>query len=119
VTPPAGSGESATQSNRTPAAHGGVPHLDASGCGKAVVYAASYDNTIYIYDQKHAGGVPCGSVTGLVNPQGLFVDKRRNLWAVSGGNGRSSPSAVFEFAPPNPSPIKTLQDTTGFPVDVG
>jgi len=94
------------------------PRLNASGCGDAVVYAASYDNTVYIYDQRRNGGAACGSVSGLVNPQGLFVDKQRNLWAVNGGNGRSSPSAVYEFAPPNPTPIKTLQDSSGFPVDV-
>jgi hypothetical protein len=90
-----------------------APRFNASGCGKSIVYAASYDNSIHIYDRMHNGKVPCGSVIGLNNPQGLFVDKQRNLWVVNGG-----PKQVLEFAPNNPTPIKTLQDSSGFPIDV-
>jgi hypothetical protein len=107
---------SASSARTQSSAH--MPHYSASGCGKQIVYAASYDNTVYIYDQMHNGKTACGAVTGLTNPQGLFVDKSQNLWVVNGGNGRSVPSEVLEFAPGNPNPIKTLSDSTGFPVDV-
>ena len=95
-----------------------APRMDAAGCSKAVVYAASYNNTVYIYDQIRTRKAACGSITGLVNPQGLFVDKSRNLWIVNGGNGRTVLGEVLEFSPGNPSPVKTLQDSAGAPVDV-
>lgn len=96
------------------------PHMDASACGKAVVYAASYQNggTVYIYDQKASGGTPCGSITGLVNPQGIFVDKSRNVWIAIGGNGRTVRGEVLVFSPSSASPVETLQDPSGAPVDV-
>ena len=70
-------------------AAGGRARMDASGCGKSVVYVTSYDNSVYIYDQKHNGEAPCGQITGLTNPQGLFVDKHGNLWVAVAGDCRT------------------------------
>ena len=87
----------------------------ASGasCTSKVVYATSYDNSIYEYDQANLSGGPCAQITGLSNPQGIFVDAQRNLWVVNGGT-----KTILEFAPGGSSPMQTLNDPSGFPVDV-
>ena len=94
------------------------PRMSASGCGKSVVYVTSYNNSIYIYDQKHNAATPCGQITGVTNPQGLFVDKKRNLWVAISGNCKTQFSSVLEFKPGDPSPIETLQDPAGSATDV-
>jgi len=91
---------------------------DASGCGKSLVYVTSYNNSVYLYDQTHNAKKPCGQITGVTNPQGLFVDKHRNLWVAVGGNCKTQFSSVLEFAPGNPKPIKTLTDAAGSASDV-
>lgn len=93
-----------------------TPHVKASGCGKSVVYVTSYDNSVYIYDRKAM--TPCGQVTGVVNPQGLFVDQHRNLWVAVAGDCKNQFSSVFEFAPGGTTPIKTLTDPAGPATDV-
>lgn len=109
--PPSGVGAS----SEMPAAS---PHLAASGCGTSVVYVTSYNNSVYIYDQTHNGQTPCGQITGVTNPQGLFVDKKRNLWVAISGDCRNEFSSVLEFAPGNSNPIKTLTDPAGPATDV-
>ena len=94
------------------------PKMDASGCGKSVVYATSYSNSVYIYDQVHSAGTPCGQITGVTNPQGLFVDKARDLWVAIAGDCRTQFSSVLEFAPGGSAPIKTLTDSAGPATDV-
>ena len=90
-----------------------MPRMTASACGKSVVYVTSYDNSVYIYRQTHNGQAPCGQVTGLINPQGLFVDRQRNLWVAVAGDCRTQFSSVFEFAPGGTTPIQTLEDPDG------
>lgn len=92
--------------------------MSASGCGKSVVYVTSYNNSVYIYDQKHNAKTPCGQITGVTNPQGLFVDKSGNLWVAISGNCKTQFSSVFEFAPGGTSPVKTLEDPDGSATDV-
>lgn len=92
--------------------------MDASGCGKSVVYVTSYNNSVYIYDQMHNMQTPCGQITGVTNPQGLFVDKKRDLWVAVAGNCKTQFSSVLEFAPGGSTPIKTLQDPDGSATDV-
>lgn len=105
----------------TNAANAGAPdhpHVNASGCSTSVVYVTSYDNSIYVFDQKHNGGYPCGRITGLTNPQGLFVDNHRNLWVSISGNCRTVYPSVYEFAPGGSTPEKTLSDPGGPATDV-
>lgn len=92
--------------------------MDASGCGTALVYVTSYNNSVYIYDQTHNGKTPCGQITGVTNPQGLFVDRHHNLWVAISGDCKNQFSSVLKFAPGNPNPIKTLQDSAGSAQDV-
>jgi len=94
------------------------PRMNASGCGKAVVYATSYNNSVYIYDQRENHKTPCGQITGVTNPQGLFVDNLGNLWVAVAGDCRTQFSSVLEFAPGGTTPIKTLQDPAGPATDV-
>jgi len=94
------------------------PRMDASGCGKSVVYVTSYNNSVYIYDQKHSAGTPCGQITGVTNPQGLFVDNLRNLWVAVAGDCRTQFSSVLKFAPGGSVPIDTLTDPAGPATDV-
>ncbi len=92
--------------------------MNAAGCGKSLVYVTSYGNSVYIYDQARNEKTPCGQITGVVNPQGLFVDKHRNLWVAVSGDCKTQFSSVLEFAPGNPTPVKTLQDPAGSASDV-
>jgi len=92
--------------------------MDASGCGKAVVYVTSYNNSVYVYDLRHSHKTPCGQITNVVNPQGLFVDKQRNVWVAVSGNCKTQFSSVFAFAPGGATPFKTLQDPYGSATDV-
>ena len=78
----------------------------------------SYNNSVYVYDQRHNGKTWCGQITGVTNPQGLFVDKHHHLWVAIGGDCRTQFSSVLEFAPGNPTPIRTLQDPDGSATDV-
>jgi hypothetical protein len=94
------------------------PRMDASACGRSVVYVTSYNNSVYIYDQMHNANMPCGQITGVTNPQGLFVDKQRDLWVAISGNCKTQFSSVLEFAPGNSTPVKTLQDSAGSASDV-
>jgi hypothetical protein len=73
----------------------------------------SYDNSVYVYNQNHNGNTPCGQITGVTNPQGLFVDKNHHLWVAVSGDCRTQFSSVLEFAPGGSTPIKTLQDPDG------
>jgi hypothetical protein len=91
---------------------------DAPACGQSLVYVTSYNNSVYIYDQTHNAKTACGQITGVTNPQGLFVDKHRNLWVAISGDCKTQFSSVLEFAPGNPQPIKTLQDPAGSATDV-
>jgi hypothetical protein len=88
-------------------------HMDATGCSTRVVYAASYNNTVQVFNEASPRKGACGSITGLSNPQGLFVDASGDLWVVNQG-----PKQVLEFAPGGSTPILTLADSSGYPVDV-
>lgn len=89
--------------------------FNAAACGTSVVYAASYNNSVEVYNEGHLLQGPCGDITGLNNPQGLFVDASQNLWVVNQG---PIPHQILEFAPGNPTPVLTLIDSAGYPVDV-
>jgi hypothetical protein len=112
----AGSGPAQVRTSR--AAGSGGPRMDASSCGSSLVYVTSYSNSVYIFDQTHNAKTPCGEISGLTNPQGLFVDKHRNLWVAISGNCKTQFSSVLEFAPGGSTPVKTLQDSAGSATDV-
>ncbi len=96
----------------------GPPRMDAAACGTSVVYVTSYNNSVYIYDQTHNAGTPCGQITGVTNPQGLFVDKHRDLWVAVAGDCKTQLSSALEFASGGTTPIKTLKDPAGSASDV-
>ena len=89
-------------------------HADSSHCSSSVVYAVSSNtNTILIFDVSRKVLGRCGSITGLSSPEGIFVDQHANLW-VADTYARN----VYEFAPGDRSPMKTLSDPHGQPADV-
>jgi hypothetical protein len=89
--------------------------MDAASCPASVVYvvAATQGSSIQIYDRAHLRGGPCGSITGLASPQGLFVDGHSNLW-VTDANQKN----VYEFVPGGKTPAMTLNDPNGVPAGV-
>jgi hypothetical protein len=84
-------------------------YADAGRCPAAVVYAAGRD-AIQVYDANNLKGGRCGRITGLVAPQGLLVDSKRNLWVVDPVNRQ-----INKFAPGTHAPVLTLRDTGGTP----
>ncbi len=111
-------GAGATPIAAGPSLSQGGPFVKSPGCGKSIVYVTSYDNSVYVFDQKRNGKTWCGQITGVTNPQGLFVDKHHHLWVAISGNCKTQLSSVLEFAPGNPTPIRTLQDPDGSATDV-
>lgn len=86
---------------------------DAAPCAKSVVYVATDDATIKVYDAKNLGAGPCGSLHGFSEPEGLFADSKGNLWVADAGS-----RAIYEFAPAGKSPVQTLSDPNGVPTAV-
>jgi hypothetical protein len=87
-------------------------YMQKVGAFTPLAYISDFSNNfVAVFDRN---GTQVGAITsGLVNPEGLFVDKRRNLWVANrfGGN-------VLEFARGATSPSKTLTDSAGSPADV-
>ena len=86
---------------------------DAAPCAKSVVYVATDDASIKVYDAKNLGAGPCGSLHGFSEPEGLFADSKGNLWVADAGS-----RAIYEFAPAGKSPVQTLSDPNGVPTAV-
>jgi DNA-binding beta-propeller fold protein YncE len=97
------------------------PGFDACPARGTIVYVSDFNNSVInIYSGRFQGQGPCGKLTkagGLLNPQGLFVDKQDHLWVANTGNGN-----VLEFKRGGSSPIATFVDTANgngeFPSDV-
>jgi hypothetical protein len=87
--------------------------MNAASCGTHLIYVASYNNTVQIFNQSGARQGACGSISGLSNPQGMFVDATGDLWVVNQG-----PKQILEFPPTGQMPMLTLSDPSGYPVDV-
>ena len=86
-----------------------------------IEYVSDFNNSVIgIFKGRFAGQPPCGQLTsssGLLDPQGLFVDTHDHLWVANTGSGN-----ILEFKRGGTAAIKTFVDTTGgnseFPVDV-
>jgi hypothetical protein len=85
-----------------------------------LIYWGSYDkNTITIYSSVGVNGKEKGQITtGLSNPERLFVDKLRNVYATNIGN-----NTVTAYKPGQTSPFLTISNgvnsPTGLTVDAG
>lgn len=86
---------------------------NAATCPKSVVYVATRDATIDVYDTENLDAKPCGTLHGFTDPRGFFVDSRHNLWVAD-----SLAHAIYKFAPGGASPVRTLSDPNGVPNDV-
>jgi hypothetical protein len=111
--PIAGVGSAATGASRSAGQVGG-PRLAAAQCPAAVVYVvAPQYAAVEVYDPAHLAAGPCGQVTGVRSPQGIFVDADANLWVAD-----AAAQNVYEFSPGVQQPVQTLSDPNGVPNDV-
>jgi hypothetical protein len=85
-----------------------------SPCPASVVYVVAIQApSIAIYDPAHLRAKPCGNITRLQTPEGLFVDSHGNLWVAD-----ALAQKVYEFAPGQNAPKQTLTDPNGQPYAV-
>ncbi len=80
-----------------------------------VIYAASYDGGfINIYPFKGNDQAPIGQLTsGLVSPQGVFVDNDHHLWVAN-----TNAFNVVAFKRGATTPYRTLSDPGYYPISV-
>lgn len=85
---------------------------------KSLIYWGNYDsNTISIFSAKGVNGKEEGQIsTGLSNPERLFVDKNRNVYATNIGN-----NTITAYKPGGTTPFITISSgvnsPTGLTVD--
>lgn len=98
---------------RDPAA-GGWISPDAKK-GKKLMYWGNYDSsTITIYSNKGVNGKEKGQITtGLSNPERLFVDKKRNVYATNIGN-----NTITAYKPGATTPFLTISDGVNSPTGI-
>jgi hypothetical protein len=82
---------------------------------RSLLYGSSYDGGfINIYDAKGNNQQPIGQLTsGLVSPEGLFVDKQHQLWVTN-----TNAFGVVAFKRGKTTPFTTLSDPDYYPVSV-
>ena len=59
-----------------------------------------------------------GTITGLSEPQSVFVDAGHDLWVANTTGNGSSGGNILEYARGGTSPIASLSDAGNYPVDV-
>lgn len=95
------------------------PHVDASRCRGPVVYVSGYDPNggnapvVQIYEQRGPSTPPCGSISGFIQAEGLFVDAGDDLWVAD-----IQARQIFKFSPGSSIPSLTLNDPEGAPFGV-
>jgi hypothetical protein len=81
------------------------------GAHTAMAYLSDYDNdAVYGFDRS---GKLLITITGLDRPQGLFVDRAKNVWVAN-----SAASNIEVFAKGSVRPLATYNDANEEPVDV-
>jgi hypothetical protein len=98
------------------AGNGSAPaaRFGTAGCPASVVYiVSSTTSSIKIYNRNNLGAGPCGSISGLKSPQGLFTDSKGNLWVAD-----AVAQQIYKFSPGTKTPALTLSDPNGVPVAV-
>lgn len=92
--------------NRPATAGHGWVSLVATGA--KLLYIARYSlGDVQIYDSRTLRLI--GALAGFANPQGVAVDRRRNVYVVDQGS-----NAVFVFRRGSTMPFETLTDPDGF-----
>ena len=89
--------------------------FSAAAKTRSLLYAASYDGGyINIYPEAGSNQKPIGKLTSsLVSPQGVVVDRRRNLWVAN-----TNAFNVVGFRHGATKPFTTLLDPNYYPVSV-
>ena len=88
--------------------------FDSCPATGTIEYISDFNNSVInIYAGNFAGQAPCGQITGLTNPQGLFV-RKGNLYVANTAGGN-----ILVFQRGGTTPIQTLTDPgVEYPVDV-
>jgi len=96
-------------------ARAGRSWMDPAGKKQALLYGSSYDGGfINIYKQKGTRQQPIGQLTsGLISPQGLFVDKHHDLWVAN-----TNAFNIVAFKRNATAPFLTLNDPDYYPIAV-
>lgn len=82
--------------------------------GKSVLYVADQGpNAVDIFSEQGSNQQPIGQITdGISGPNGIFVDRKRNLYVCNFGN-----DTVTVYPPGSTSPSETLTGSSS-PIDV-
>jgi hypothetical protein len=93
-------------------------HFKAFACPAkgSITYMSDFNNSVInVYAGDLAGQAPCGQITGLLNPQGMYVKADTHDLYVANTGGEN----VLVFHRGSTTPYKTLTDPSGqFVVDV-
>ncbi|MBV9333662.1 MAG: hypothetical protein JO146_06615 [Candidatus Eremiobacteraeota bacterium] len=73
----------------------------------------AYANDVNIYDAAGSNQTPIGQITGLNQPQGLWVNVNQNLWLANTGA-----QALMEFHRGSVVPYRTVTDPNGYPAGI-
>jgi hypothetical protein len=89
--------------------------IDPARKKSAILYGSSYDGGfINIYSEKGTGQHPIGQLTsGLLSPQGMFVDKHHHLWVAN-----TNAFNIVAFKRNATAPYLTLDDPGYYPISV-
>jgi hypothetical protein len=118
------------QAARTPADLAGTPELNMGAALltpswmspevkelaplKKLIYVSCFaGGFVNIYKQAGFNQAPIGQITGLMNPNGLYVDSTGNLYVAN-----ESAHQILVYPPGATTPSKTLDDTGWDPVDI-
>lgn len=76
---------------------------------EALLYAASEPSSVYVF--SYPAGKRVGTLTGFVNPRGLCVDDKGDVWVTNFSTGD-----IVEYAHGGSTPITTLNADVGGPL---
>jgi hypothetical protein len=79
-----------------------------------LLYISDYStDVVNIYTQAGSGQTPIGQITGLNEPQGLWVDINQNLWVAN-----TAAFTLQAYHRGATTPFRTLTDPNGYPAGV-
>ncbi|HEV3153293.1 MAG TPA: hypothetical protein VGZ02_05785 [Candidatus Baltobacteraceae bacterium] len=103
---------SAARLGSVPASFPAIPAHSYNACPTSITFVSDFANNV-VYMLSGVTSTVCGTITGLVNPQGMALDASGNLWIANTGA-----SNVLKYAPPYTTVSRTLSDPFEYPTSV-